>query len=868
MPDQQPKTQAASPPSTQDRCTIDRWSQSPSLTDTNLIEIDVTGNASSRSRSQLHHSELVVAAVHDQVAERNQQKEASAAAREAAPEGRRQGQYRPYLADCGSESGLLNKQRSEVDGDGSSSASASLNQPEPQECDALSSDNPCRESSSGNSSLGRLLAQIDDVHKSLDDVEDESSSLDVETLSLTGIVGSSRRRFSYEAEHHISFHGSSSPSSNPPGAYPDSDSSKDSALDVPVSRRRILDSAAKPTAVVPSKTPTRETSPWSKAHPDWRYSRKVVAGAITGTLRPKRDETKSENSDAEGTRSLDSTKGCKLGVASPVTNITVDCTSEMAQQLTEAQKTDITTRHTRVATNGSTLTPLLDGEKSGSLHVGDQAALAVFPAFNNDISTQDVDDNYSVGDNGDAAGQVPEKPLDNNGDSSRPVDVHTSSAAAHDIRATNEASHPASLNTKESTEPFPNFTQDELHQTAPMQSAEVNSRVGQQARDRRLKLHNASLSELKEMGRLIDSRVYGLTREDLQRDDPTLASRLHPNVQEGDQPDSSSKDRYESREHDIRHPRNSSNARYDNKDGAIKRASDCDSGQLPSIAERLTEALSVDPSLLAGAYHTRKRVTSDTPEPILVLPRPPSPRTSELAKGKQREVDSPSPPRSDPRRAVGKQSVAKIAKPAHRRAKYKHMLYRRETPTTNPAPNPFSGLRQQPRFNGDPNGGLVSHPSAQEDGRTATQENPPSRESVRAEGQGGHPSDGAGDERTQEWVHSTPPPIRRTRGDTLSSSEGENNILSSCLGGYICRVLPMRRSRNVNTPRNSPARPRGDQFILAQRIGSQATQVQLTPAHSSPIEVTEDQSREHQEQTDDHSHPGIGPSADGDGKTL
>ncbi|KAI4281804.1 MAG: hypothetical protein L6R38_003401 [Xanthoria sp. 2 TBL-2021] len=237
------------------------------------------------------------------------------------------------------------------------------------------SNDPCSESSSGDSSLQRFLGGIDNAHKALDHMEDERgsldhigdehASLDQETWSLSGRAnsrdevglsspndagaGPSRRKFSFEAEHELPFTRSSCPSPSPslpqanklPGADSKFDQDMHPALDIPKVRGHMPE-PNEPTE--PSKIESRDVSPWSKDHPDWRHSKKVIAGVITGSMRLERTQPScSQDSEAEGNRSSASMNVRSSSVSSIATNVAVGCTNEMAEELNEAMDTDIST---------------------------------------------------------------------------------------------------------------------------------------------------------------------------------------------------------------------------------------------------------------------------------------------------------------------------------------------------------------------------------------------------------------------------------------------------------------------------------------------------------------------------------------------
>ncbi|KAI4252981.1 MAG: hypothetical protein L6R42_007754 [Xanthoria sp. 1 TBL-2021] len=358
--DERPDMQSASPPEIRGRSTNHGLGQSPPPTELDRMVIDVMDKASSRSQSSSLYSESVRAA--------------RLAVRETIREGKR-----PERSDGVEPPG--DEPPDDEPPEDEPSEEESPGRPGPSRVksgrrSAHHSNDPCSESSSsGDSSLQRFLGGIDEAHKaldhmedergSLDHIEDEHASLDQETWSLLGRAnsrdevglsspndagaGPSGRKFSYEAEHEFSFTRSSCPSPSPslpqtskiPGADSEFDQDMHPALDNPKVRGHM----PKPNELTePSKIESRDVSPWSKDHPDWRHSKKVIAGVITGSMRLERTQPScSQDSEAEGNRSSASMKLRSSSVSSIATNVAVGCTDEMAEELNEAMDTDIST---------------------------------------------------------------------------------------------------------------------------------------------------------------------------------------------------------------------------------------------------------------------------------------------------------------------------------------------------------------------------------------------------------------------------------------------------------------------------------------------------------------------------------------------
>ncbi|KAI4219729.1 MAG: hypothetical protein LQ349_008273 [Xanthoria aureola] len=352
--------------------TIAGQGQSPPLT-----ELDVIDKVSSRSQSSSTGSEFEQAA--------------RLAIRDSIRNGKRpDSRYHPYPTGHESTAIWLKEQYGQ-DGDESpenkSSEEESPNRPGPSRVvsrrrSTHQSDDSCGKSSSGDSSLQSFLARIDDVHNALDQIddehdslaqiEDEHASLDIETWSLSGGASSRssndagagpfRRRFSYEAECGLSFTRSACQSPSPslpqanelPGADSKFDQDLHSALDVSKGRGH-MPGLTEPTES--SKNESRDVSPWSKHHPDWRHSKKVIAGVITGSMRLERTQPSySRDSEAEGNRSSASMNVRSSSISSVDTNVAAGSTKEMAEKLNEAMDTNIS--------NVVALTRLLDGRGS------------------------------------------------------------------------------------------------------------------------------------------------------------------------------------------------------------------------------------------------------------------------------------------------------------------------------------------------------------------------------------------------------------------------------------------------------------------------------------------------------------------------
>lgn len=350
--------------------------------------------ASSRSHSSSLYSESV--------------REAKLAARKAIREGKRPERDDPYASNYKSGSIWWTEEYCQADEEGlsrdetaksdfpkdspreESSGDECLGRPGPSTVkskrrpvhqETVSSDDPCWSSSSGDSSLGRFLAQIDQVHNVLDHIEDEHHSLDLETWNSSGRVnsrdefdspgfephsaelerkppddpaGSNGRKFSYQAEHEFSFIESSCPSPKPSLAQVNETSGAHSVLNVSKVRGRLSE-GLQPTGA--STIESREVSPWSKERPDWRHSKKVVAGVITGSMRLQHARASSQDSNAEENRSSASMKVRSSSISSITTNLTVDWTNEMGKQLGEALDTDITTCCDAMVTSTDRLSP-------------------------------------------------------------------------------------------------------------------------------------------------------------------------------------------------------------------------------------------------------------------------------------------------------------------------------------------------------------------------------------------------------------------------------------------------------------------------------------------------------------------------------
>lgn len=357
--------------------TIAGQGQSPPAT-----ELDVIDKASSRSQSSSTGSEFEQAA--------------RLAIRDSIRDGKRpDSRYHPYPTGHESTSIWLKEQYGQ-DGDESpenessenkSSGEESPNRPGPSRVVSRrrathQSDDSCGKSSSGDSSLQSFLARIDGVHNALDQIddehdslahiEDEHASLDLETWSSSGEAssrssndagaGPSRRKFSYKAECGFSFTSNACRSPSPslpqanelPGADSKYDQDLHSALDVS-KRRGHVPGPTEP--IESSQNESRDVSPWSRHHPDWRHSKKVIAGVITGSMRLERTQPScSQDSEAEGNRSSASMKVRSSSISSFDTNVPAGSTKEMAEKLNEAMDTNIS--------NVVALTPLLDGRGS------------------------------------------------------------------------------------------------------------------------------------------------------------------------------------------------------------------------------------------------------------------------------------------------------------------------------------------------------------------------------------------------------------------------------------------------------------------------------------------------------------------------
>ncbi|KAL8913155.1 MAG: hypothetical protein Q9171_001949 [Xanthocarpia ochracea] len=837
----------------------DRVSQSPSRTGTDPVQIDISDKASSRSQSSFHHPKSVRAADHNRVRKRSKKKGKGAAVGQTVREGKRPERYHPYPNGHSSTSRRPKEQRCYFHEAGSPGASSSSYRPEPSkksrwlsghpEPDSVSSDDACWGSPSSDSSLERLLAEVDVKHQILDDIDAKQSSLDVETVGLSGTVssidrveshsaglevaGSSRRRFSYEAESHSSFSKDPGTSLSPwipqrselSGAYPDSDGSKHSTLDVPEPRGRVS------VPVQASQVESREISPWSKECPDWRYSKKVAAGAIIGVLKPQPGGHSSQDSDARANRSSDSMRVRNSSVSSVATHVTVSCTSRILQQLSEAQDTDISTCYDDVALNENTLAPFSDGEKRDLPHLEDRPHIVAFAVVNEDVPVHDTRDCHNIDATSHKTEQLADRPLGNSGSSSGLADVGPSRVVAHNTSATRDASYTTSPNNQEVTEPFPNFTEEELRSNMPVRDTDDNCHARQQGHGISLSSHSNSPGP-RAIGKLIDSGFYNASganswdiprspeqpkqipdsiQDELQYGSNSVALQSRSASQHSDQPfDSSARDGNGRREHDARHLRNSSNAVRDDREGVKERPLNPNLGRPKSKSEALTEALSIDPSLQAGVYcrqihinpltealpidpslqagvYCRQiHINPQTPEPTLPPEErwscPPSSRDSDArrAKGKQREVDPPSPRTSDARRAKGKQLVVDTVEPAHQVATEDRMEYDRETMTSSPAANSDFGPMQQAVAVG-PSIGLVDRLTAAD--LMAAQRAVRTNGSTRTDGRNGHASGGGRERSTGERGDSMDESRPRVRNGTNSSSGSADGGcgLSECL---------------------------------------------------------------------------------------
>ncbi|KAL8863038.1 MAG: hypothetical protein Q9178_000411 [Gyalolechia marmorata] len=729
----------------------DRVSQSPSRRGTIPIQINISEKASLRSQSSSHYPESVGAADHNRVRKRSKKKGKGAAVGQTVREGKRPERYHPYANDHGSTSRRSKEQRCHFHEAGSPGASSSSYRPEPSgnsrwhsghpEPDSVSSDDAYWGFPSSESWLETMLADVDADHQELDDMDAmgaEHSSLDVDTMGLSGTVssidrvesrsagpevaGSSRRKFSYEAEYHSSFSRDpgTSPSPSIPqrtelsGSYPDSDGSKHSTLDVPEPRGRVL------MPIDASQVESREISPWSKERPDWRYSKKVAAGAITGVLRPQPGERSSQDSDAGVNRSSDSMRVRNSSVSSVATHVTVSCTGQILQQLSEAQDTNISTCYDGVALNEKTLAPFSDGENRDLPHLEDRPPIVASAVMNEDVPVQNTGDCHNIDETSHKTEQLADRTLGNSGSSSGLADVGPSSVVAHDTSATGDASYATGPNNQEGTDPFPNLTKEELRSNMPERDTDDNCHAGNQGHGIPLSSHSSSPGP-RAIGKLTDSGFYNASRtnscdisrspeqpkqipdliqDEMQYDSNSAALQSHSALQNSDQAlGSSAKDRHGRREHDARHLRSSSNPDRYGREGVKERPFDPILGRPKSKSEALTEALSIDPSLQAGVYCRQTHINPTSLEPTFPPkePWPPRSRSSDAkrAKGKQREVDPPSPRTSDARRAKGKQLVVGTIEPAHQMATEDRMEFDRETMTSSPAANSDFGPMQQ-----------------------------------------------------------------------------------------------------------------------------------------------------------------------------
>ncbi|KAL8843461.1 MAG: hypothetical protein Q9176_002074 [Flavoplaca citrina] len=538
--------------------------------------------ASSRSHSSSLYSESV--------------REAKLAARKAIREGKRPERYDPYASNHKSGSIWWTEEHCQADEEGLSrdeiakgdspkdspqeefSGDESLGRPGPSTANSkrrparqetVSSDDPSWSSSSGDTTLGRFLAQIDQVHHTLDHIEDEPNSLDLETWSSSeranslGEVnnpgfephsaklernspddvsaGSTGRKFSYQAEHEFSFNKSSCPSPSPslaqanetPGAHRNPDETTDSVLNISKVRGRLHE-GVEPTGA--STIGLREVSPWSKERPDWRYSKKVVAGVITGSMRLQPARASSQDSNAEGNRSSASMKVRSSSISSIATNLTVDWTNEMGKQLGEALDTDISTCCDAMMTNTNRLSPN---------HLEGPPATSGLAVAARDMLVGNVDD------------------LQHGTSSSLHV-AHGASAGAHDKSIAD-----ASYEGPEGFRPSFELTPDKFHYTTLVRDDHDNCYARQHAQN--------------------SEQPFDQPVRDDNNDEAFLgtpSTEIDPSLQAGV---------------------------YCKK---WSFPTDHNSGQPNSTAEARHNAPLLDPSLQAGAYGRKLSINSDTPEPI------------------------------------------------------------------------------------------------------------------------------------------------------------------------------------------------------------------------------------------------------------
>ncbi|KAL8877604.1 MAG: hypothetical protein Q9198_004407, partial [Flavoplaca austrocitrina] len=538
--------------------------------------------ASSRSHSSSLYSESV--------------REARLAARKAIREGKRPERYNTHASNhqsgsiwwtekyCQADEGGLSRDET-AKGDfpkdsprEESSGDESLGRPGPSTANSkrrlvrqetVSSDDPCWSSSSGDTSLGRFLAKIDQVHHTLDHIEDEHNSLDLETWSSseransldevncpgfephsaelerkppddTG-AGSAGRKFSYQAEHEFSFMKSSCPSPSPslaranetPGTTSNPDGTTDSVLNVSKVRGRLRE------GVEPTGTSTidiREVSPWSKERPDWRYSKKVVAGVITGSMRLQHARASSQDSNAEGNRSSASMKVRSSSISSIATNLTVDWTNEMGKQLGKALDTEISTCCDAMVTNTNSVSPN---------HLEGPPATSGLAVAAKDMLVGNVND------------------LQHGTSSSLRV-AHGASAGAHD-RSIADTSYDGTEGFRPSLE----LTPDKFHYTTLVRGDHDNYYAREHAQNSEQPL---------------DQSVRDDNNDEALFETPS--TEIDPSLQAGV---------------------------YCKK---WSFPTDHNSGQPNSTAEARHNAPLLDPSLQAGAYGRKLSINSDTPEPI------------------------------------------------------------------------------------------------------------------------------------------------------------------------------------------------------------------------------------------------------------
>ncbi|KAL8673473.1 MAG: hypothetical protein Q9168_002115 [Polycauliona sp. 1 TL-2023] len=635
-------------------------SQSPSPTGLLCRETDVTDKASSRSHSLSFHSESV--------------RSEWLARQKTIREGKRPERRSPSPSDSGLRSPRPELPESEASDDTSvgdassgrpgpsadprrrvvSNKSVSSDSPslesssgeEPRRCmvskKSVSSDEPSLESSSGDSLLRRFLDEIDKAHADLDRMDDEHSSLDqatwsssvrasshdgvdgrcierytydVETSTLDDAgAGPSRRKFSYELEPGVPFPRSSCPSPSPRskdslGAHPNFETGTVSALDVAQVRSRATEP---PEPTKPSGVESRDVSPLSKLRPNWRDSKRVPAGVITGSMRLERARPSSVYSDGEGYQSAASMKLRSSSISSIATYSALSCSHELSEQLSEALDTDLSTCYNAAAMNGKTLTYVADADTPGLPYIEAVPTGAGSAATAMDTPTRDIDHNNEKGGS-------------------------NALAVAHNIPI-NDVSCTTNQDNQDGErrfEPFPNLTEDELRYITPVWDRYGEFHTSDQARsgeqlfvgrvrrrhDHRKHGDEHSGSSENTTGGDIDETFADASSIDPSHQDGvskrncSIRSRSSQSTLKRQNPSRVSQGpaRRRSRKTMKQNPRKQSSFGVDNS--IRSQPGDRVSSRPQSTSGDLPEAPSVDPSYQAGVQSKSMSIKTDTSDP-------------------------------------------------------------------------------------------------------------------------------------------------------------------------------------------------------------------------------------------------------------